>query len=93
MKELYQSYEQWCQNSGLEPASKESLGKELTRRGFPKERRRHGMVYVGIALKPDEDLNANSYASGVGPIAQNKSPVARQVIASLTLMDSPSLEE
>jgi putative DNA primase/helicase len=60
MQDLYQSYEQWCQNSGLEPASKESLGKELTRRGFPKERRRRGMVYVGIALKPDEDLDAKA---------------------------------
>jgi putative DNA primase/helicase len=52
MKELYESYKSWCENSAAEPMQNNSFGKELTRRGFESFRWRSGNGRVGIALKP-----------------------------------------
>jgi hypothetical protein len=52
MKELYESYKAWCENSAVEPMQNNSFGKELTRRGFESFRWRSGNGRIGISLKP-----------------------------------------
>lgn len=48
---LYDSYRIWAINSGLKPASKVSLGRRLSERGFV-QRQTHGRrLWCGIALK------------------------------------------
>jgi putative DNA primase/helicase len=51
MKDLYCSYREWCENSGLEAIQNSSFGKELTRRGFQGIRGRDGNARRGIGLK------------------------------------------
>jgi putative DNA primase/helicase len=57
MKELYESYKSWCENSAAEPMQNNSFGKELTRRGFESFRWRSGNGRTGIALKPSTAAN------------------------------------
>ena len=53
--ELYNCYRNWAIDSGLKPASKVSIGRRLTERGFYASRRTSARYWVGIAL------NANKY--------------------------------
>jgi putative DNA primase/helicase len=54
MKDLYRSYQEFCENSALEAMPNTTFGKELTRRGFASVRHRNGNARRGLALKPDE---------------------------------------
>ncbi|TAN84038.1 MAG: hypothetical protein EPN14_02505 [Gallionella sp.] len=48
---LYDNYRLWAMNAGLKPASKVSLGRRLSERGFA-QRKKHGRrMWCGIALK------------------------------------------
>jgi putative DNA primase/helicase len=51
MRELYASYEGWCDTNGLKATSNVNLGKELTRRGFQSIKERFGNARIGIALQ------------------------------------------
>ena len=51
MRELYASYETWCDRNGLKATSNVYLGKELTRRGFQSIKERLGNARIGIALQ------------------------------------------
>jgi putative DNA primase/helicase len=53
MKELFQSYSTWCENSGLDPLTNACFGKELSRLGFEIVRLRSGNARRGIALKQE----------------------------------------
>ena len=53
MKELYDSYKSWCENSAADALSNNCFGKELTRRGFKSIRARLGNGRRGIGLKPE----------------------------------------
>jgi putative DNA primase/helicase len=52
MKDLYESYKSWCENSSVEAMQNSCFGKELTRRGFKSIRGRCGNGRIGIGLKP-----------------------------------------
>jgi phage/plasmid-associated DNA primase len=52
MKELYDSYKSWCENSSFEAMQSTCFGKELTRRGFKILKERAGNARLGIRLKP-----------------------------------------
>ena len=54
MKDLYESYKAWCENSGLLPLSNSCFGKELTRKGFETTRARSGNGRRGIGIKKRE---------------------------------------
>jgi putative DNA primase/helicase len=51
MKELYDSYKSFCENSSMEPLHNTCFGKELERRGFEKVKGRSGNRRLGIGLK------------------------------------------
>ena len=53
--ELYTSYRNWALESGLKPASKVSLGRRLSERGYSLRRSNGKRYWVGVAL------NANNY--------------------------------
>ena len=55
MKDLYQSYLAWCQNSGMDALSNARFGKEPTRRGFEGIKGREGNGRRGIMLIPRLD--------------------------------------
>ena len=47
---LYESYRNWALNSGLRPASKVSLGRRLTERGFAGRKSSGRRYWIGITL-------------------------------------------
>jgi putative DNA primase/helicase len=51
MKELYDSYRSWCENSSVEAMQNSCFGKELTRRGFKTAKTRTGNGRMGIGIK------------------------------------------
>ena len=51
MKELYDSYKSFCENSSIEALHNTCFGKELERRGFEKVKGRSGNGRLGIGLK------------------------------------------
>jgi phage/plasmid-associated DNA primase len=51
MKDLYESYKSWCENSSLDPMHNTSFGKELTRLGFEIYKSNKGNSRIGISLK------------------------------------------
>jgi putative DNA primase/helicase len=50
MKDLYESYKSWCENSSFEPLHITYLGKELGRRGFESHEAAKGNGRKGIRL-------------------------------------------
>ena len=54
MKDLYESYRMFCENSGLEGMSNSGFGKELTRRRFESVKLNSGNARRGIALKASD---------------------------------------
>mgnify|MGYP003375701289 CR=1 FL=1 len=48
--DLYASYSQWCEQSGERPETQRKWGMRLTERGFLREQRRVGIVYLGIGV-------------------------------------------
>jgi putative DNA primase/helicase len=52
MKELFESYKSWCENSGTDAMSNSCFGKELTRRKFEQVKGRSGNSRRGIGIKP-----------------------------------------
>jgi putative DNA primase/helicase len=52
MKELYESYKLWCENSGVDAMQNTCFGKELTRRRFQAFKGRSGNGRLGIGLRP-----------------------------------------
>ena len=63
MKDLYQSYLGWCENSGMEPLSNARFGKELTRRGYENIKGREGNGRRGIMLIPRLDPTSPDFYS------------------------------
>jgi P4 family phage/plasmid primase-like protien len=53
--ELYTNYRAWALESGLNPASKVSLGRRLSERGFSRRKSSGRVLWVGVAL------NANNH--------------------------------
>ena len=51
MKDLFASYMEWCENSGVQYKSDTNFGRELSRKKFEPVRRGAGMFRRGIALK------------------------------------------
>ena len=49
---LYLCYREWAEGAGETAATETMFGRRLTARGFSKEDRRYGMVYIGIAVRP-----------------------------------------
>jgi putative DNA primase/helicase len=72
VKELYESYRTWCDNSGLEPMANACFGKELTRRGFENIKGRSCNGRLGIALKPSEDDPVAAYRSVAEPAVRSR---------------------
>jgi phage/plasmid-associated DNA primase len=56
MKELYESYRLWCENSSLDALSNTAVGKELGRRGFECYKVAKGNGRKGIGLKETSDM-------------------------------------
>jgi putative DNA primase/helicase len=50
-RHLYTCYRAWAEEGGETPFTETLFGRRLTARGFAKEDRRYGMVYMGIALR------------------------------------------
>jgi phage/plasmid-associated DNA primase len=51
MKELYESYKFWCENSSLDALPNTAFGKELTRLGYKIFKTKKGNDRMGIGLK------------------------------------------
>jgi putative DNA primase/helicase len=51
MKELYESYKFWCENSSLDALPNTAVGKELTRLGYKTVKTKKGNDRMGIGLK------------------------------------------
>jgi putative DNA primase/helicase len=51
--ELYEKFESWCRNSGIEPMPKNSFGKELRRRGFEPIKGRSGNGWAGLRVRAE----------------------------------------
>jgi putative DNA primase/helicase len=51
MKELYESYKFWCENSSLDALPNTAFGKELTRLGYKTVKTKKGNDRMGIGLK------------------------------------------
>jgi putative DNA primase/helicase len=64
MKDLYESYRTWCENSGADPLSNAYFGRELTRRGFENIKGRSGNGRRGIALKENDPVVVFAKVSG-----------------------------
>ena len=59
--ELYTSYRNWAIESGLKPASKVSLGRRLSERGYPTRRSSGKSLWGGLTLKAS---NNGGYSYG-----------------------------
>ncbi len=59
--ELYTSYREWALDSGLKPASKVSLGRRLSERGYPTRRSSGKSLWGGLTLK----ANNGRYSHGI----------------------------
>jgi putative DNA primase/helicase len=55
MKDLYDSYKAWCENSSLDALANTAFGKELGRRGFESHKAAKGNGRKGIGLKEPAD--------------------------------------
>jgi putative DNA primase/helicase len=55
MKDLYASYQIWCENSSLDPLPNTGFGKELGRRKFPVVKTHRGNDRKGIGLRDPLD--------------------------------------
>jgi phage/plasmid-associated DNA primase len=65
MKDLYNSYASWCENSSLEAMRYTFFGKELTRLGFQIYKANNGNSRIGIGLKqPPEQRTYSPYPPG-----------------------------
>lgn len=53
-RQLYECYRTWAEGAGERGISETLFGRRLKDRGFAKEHRRYGTVYVGIALRVQE---------------------------------------
>jgi phage/plasmid-associated DNA primase len=63
MKDLYESYLAWCENSGMDALSNARFGKDLTRRRFENIKGREGNGRRGIALISDLDPTSPDFYS------------------------------
>jgi putative DNA primase/helicase len=53
---LYNAYKKWAEGSGERNVSTEvSFASQMTGRGFRKERKETGVLYLGIGLKPSDE--------------------------------------
>ena len=50
---LFGSWKKWCDDGGETPGSNKSFSEQLMRLGFQKKRSKNGIVFYGLALKPD----------------------------------------
>jgi putative DNA primase/helicase len=55
---LYERYRKWAEGAGEPPISETLFGKRLKDRGFPKQHKRWGTIYIGIALRADDGDSA-----------------------------------
>ena len=51
MKDLHDSYREWCVSSSIEPLHNTKFGKELTRLGYEIYKTKRGNGRIGIGLK------------------------------------------
>jgi putative DNA primase/helicase len=51
-KELYDRYEMWADQSGIEPMHKGTFGKTLAQKGFGQVQKKTGSAWRGLGLKP-----------------------------------------
>ncbi len=47
--DVYQAYEKWCGENGVDPVKKNALGRRMTERGFTRDKQ-GTMVYLGLRL-------------------------------------------
>ena len=48
--DLFAAWVEWCQRANVDAGTQTAFSRDLTDRGFDKERRRVGMVWLGIGL-------------------------------------------
>ncbi|MBI1741547.1 hypothetical protein HYR54_00585 [Candidatus Acetothermia bacterium] len=52
-KALYGTYKHWCEQNNVDPISSTAFGRRLSERGFQKQRKERGNLYLGLALKAE----------------------------------------
>ena len=59
-KELYESYEKWCDAEGEKTISKKLFGMKLSERGFDNYRASRGVrTWIGIGINPESQEGVN----------------------------------
>lgn len=56
--DMYVAYQSWCTANGLEPVTKNSLGRRLTEKGYLREKHCGLAVYRGIELRASSTMSA-----------------------------------
>ena len=74
MKELYGSYEAWCDRNGSKATSNVNLGKDLTRRGFKSIKERLSNARIGIGLREDDHITVGEARLIDWPMAEIRIP-------------------
>lgn len=53
--ELFRSWRKWAEDAGEHPGSNKAFSKSLEERGFKRKHTEHGAMFLGIALRPDDE--------------------------------------
>lgn len=53
--DLYRAWQKWCSENGADPGSQKAFSTSLSNRGFHKQTRNIGAVYIGIGLYNSDD--------------------------------------
>lgn len=62
--DFYQAYAKWCEENGYRALSHKSLAMDLKRRGIVKDKKRIGIVYLGIQLLKEGESNEEEEKTG-----------------------------
>lgn len=56
-KRLYEDYKRWCERGGIRPMTQPAWGRKMTDRGFRRDHKREGTLYVGLDIKVPSGLS------------------------------------
>jgi putative DNA primase/helicase len=53
--DLFHAWQKWCSENGVDPGTQKAFSMSLTNRGFQKQAKNFGALYIGVGLYSDDD--------------------------------------
>jgi putative DNA primase/helicase len=58
--DLFHAWQKWCSENGVDPGTAKAFSTSLSNRGYRKETRNFGALYIGIGLYAEDDEDAQT---------------------------------